>query len=183
MAEPDPRLPYPRAMRHYARALARLAQRNSSGFEAELAALEAMKDDPGVAAMVAQGVPVPDLFALAGHVARGRRHYAQRDFAGAIAEYRKAIAIEATIPYQEPPYWYFPVRQSLGAALLAAGKADEASEAFRGALLQAPKNAWALYGLSESEAALGNRLEAAAARRALAKAWLGDRRWLRLDRL
>ena len=183
MAEPDSRLPYPRAMRHYARALARIAQRNNSGFEAELAALEALKADPGVAAMVAQGVPAPDLFTMAGHVARGRRHYAQRDFAGAIAEYRRAIAIEATIPYQEPPYWYFPVRQSLGAALLAAGQAAEASDAFRGALLQAPKNAWALYGLAQSEAAQGHRLEAAAARKALAKAWLGDPRWLRMDRL
>lgn len=183
MAEPDARLPYPRAMRHYARALARIAQRDNAGFEAELAALEALKNDPGAAAMVAQGVPAPDLFTLATHVARGRQRYAQKDYAGAIAEYRKAIAIEATIPYQEPPYWYFPVRQSLGAALLAAGQAEEASESFRGALVQAPKNAWALYGLSESEAAQGHRLEAAAARAALKQAWLGDRRWLRLDRL
>lgn len=183
MTEPDARLPYARAIRHYARALARAQQRNTRAFETEIAAMTALKDDAGIAAMVAQGVPAPDLLQLAEHVARGRLHYARRDFTGAIEQYRKAVAIEATVPYTEPSYWYFPVRQSLGAALLSAGRAEEASEAFRGALLQAPRNAWVLYGLAQSEARLGHGAEAAAARRALKGAWLGDPRWLRLDRL
>ena len=46
-----------------------------------------------------------------------------------------------------------------------------------------PNNGWALYGLQRSEAMQGKRLEAAAAGKALSKAWLGDRRWLRIDRL
>jgi tetratricopeptide (TPR) repeat protein len=183
MAEPDARLPYPRAIRHYARALARAQQRDSKGFEAEIAAMNAFKSHEGIAAMVAQGVPAPDLVQLAEHVARGRLHYARGEFAAAVEQYRKAAAIEATVPYTEPNYWYYPVRQSLGAALLAAGQAEAASEAFRGALLQAPKNAWALYGLSQSEAKLGHGAEAAAARRAYREAWRGDPRWLRLDRL
>jgi tetratricopeptide (TPR) repeat protein len=183
MAEPDARLPYARAIRHYARALARAQQRDGTGFEAEIAAMNAFKGDEGLAAMVAQGVPAPDLLQLAEHVARGRLNYARGDFAAAIEQYRKAAAIEATVPYTEPSYWYFPVRQSLGAALLAAGQTEAASEAFRGALLQAPKNAWALYGLAQSETKLGHGAEAAAARRAFKDAWLGDPRWLRLDRL
>jgi tetratricopeptide (TPR) repeat protein len=183
MAEPDARLPYPRAMRHYARALARAQQRDSKGFEAEIAAMNDFKSHEGIAAMVAQGVPAPDLVQLAEHVARGRLHYARGEFPAAVEQYRKAAAIEATVPYTEPNYWYYPVRQSLGAALLAAGQAEAASEAFRGALLQAPKNAWALYGLAQSEAQLGHGAEAAAARRAYKEAWRGDPRWLRLDRL
>lgn len=183
MTEPDARLPYPRAIRHYARAVAFAQRRDGKGFEAEIAAMNAFKGDAGLAAMAAQGVPAPDLLKLAEHVARGKFHYARRDYAAAIEHYRQAVAIEATVPYTEPSYWYFPVRQSLGAALLAAGRADEASDAFRGALLQAPKNAWALYGLSQSEARLGHGPEAAAARRALKQAWLGDPNWLRLDRL
>jgi tetratricopeptide (TPR) repeat protein len=133
--------------------------------------------------MVAQGVPAPDLLGLAEHVARGKLHYAKGEFAASIEHYRKAAAIEATIPYTEPSYWYYPVRQSLGAALLAGGQAEAASEAFRGALLQAPMNTWALCGLAQSEAKLGHGAEAAAARQAYRKAWRGDPRWLRLDRL
>jgi tetratricopeptide (TPR) repeat protein len=183
MAEPDARLPYPRAIRHYARALARAQQGNDKAFEAEITAMNLLKGHDGIAAMVAQGVPAPDLLQMAEHIARGKRHYLRGQFAAAIEDYRKAVAIEATIPYQEPPYWYFPVRQSLGAALLAAGQKQAARDAFRGALVQSPGNAWALYGLAQTEASLGNGLEAAAARRSLAKAWLGDPRWLRLDRL
>ena len=183
MPAPDARLPYARAIRHYARALARAQQRDDKGFEAEIAAMNQLKDHAGMAAMVAQGVPAPDLLQLAEHIARGKRHYLRGQYAAAIEDYRQAVAIEATIPYQEPPYWYFPVRQSLGAALLAAGQKEAARDAFRGALIQAPDNAWALYGLAQAEASLGNRLEAAAARRSLARAWLGDPRWLRLDRL
>lgn len=183
MAEPDARLPYARAMRHYARALARAQQRDAKGFEAEITAMNVFKGDEGLAAMVAQGVPAPDLLQLAEHVARGKFHYARGEYAASIEQYRKAAAIESAIPYTEPSYWYFPVRQSLGAALLAAGQAEAASEAFRGALLQAPRNAWALYGLAQSEAKLGHGAEAAAARRAYKQAWLGDPRWLRLDRL
>jgi tetratricopeptide (TPR) repeat protein len=183
MAKADARLPYPNAIRHYARALARAQQRDGKGFEAEIAAMNAYKGDEGLAAMVAQGVPAPDLLQLAEHVARGKFHYARGEFAAATEQYRKAVAVEAAVPYTEPNYWYFPVRQSLGAALLAGGQAEEASEAFRGALLQAPKNAWALYGLAQSEAKLGHGAEAAAARQALKQAWRGDPRWLRLDRL
>jgi Flp pilus assembly protein TadD len=75
------------------------------------------------------------------------------------------------------------VGQSLGAALLAAGKAEEARDAFRQALLVAPGNGWALWGLARSERALGHGLEARAAEAALSRAWLGDRRLLTLDRL
>jgi tetratricopeptide (TPR) repeat protein len=183
MAEPDARRPYARAMRHYARALARAQQRDGKGFEAEIAAMNAFKSHEGLAAMVAQGVPAPDLLGLAEHVARGKLDYARGNYPSAIEHYRKAVAVEATVPYTEPSYWYFPVRQSLGAALLADGQAEAASETFRGALLQAPQNAWVLYGLAQSEAKLGRGAEAAAARQAYKTAWRGDPRWLRLDRL
>src|SRR5690606_36146056 len=104
-------------------------------------------------------------------------------FEDAVAHYREAAAIEAGIPYMEPAYWPYPINQSLGAALIRAGRPAEASAAFRAALVQAPNNGWALYGLARSEAAQGHDLEAAAARRALTQAWLGDADWLTLDRL
>jgi tetratricopeptide (TPR) repeat protein len=136
-----------------------------------------------LADMVAQGVPAPDLIALAEASARGRLAFHERRYDDAVRHYRDAAAIEARIPYMEPSFWYYPVSQSLGAALLRAGRREEASQAFRAALVQTPDSGWALYGLAESEAAQGHELEAAAARRALQRTWLGDPAWLRLDRL
>ncbi len=183
MPAPDARLAYPTAMRHYARAIAYAQQRNRTGFERELAAMEKIRGSDAMKAMIDQGVPAADLVMLAEQVARGRLAFARGRYAEAIGFYRQAIDIEGRLPYQEPTYWYYPVKQSLGAALFQAKRYGEASEAFRGALVQAPNNGWALYGLKRSEAAQGHKLEAAAADKALAKAWLGDTRWLRMDRL
>lgn len=183
MPAPDPRLPYAVAMRLYARAVAKAQRRDSEGVERELAALTKLRTSRIFAGMIEQGVPAPDLLSLAEAVARGRLAYAEKRYDKAIGLYREAIALEAKIPYQEPPYWYYPVNQSLGAALYQAGLYDEASQAFRAALAQTPRNGWALYGLVESEKAQGHMLEAAAARQALQRAWQGDRAWLRMERL
>ena len=104
-------------------------------------------------------------------------------YARAAEFYRKAIAIEDRIAYNEPPWWYYPVRQSLGAALYRAGKYDEARDAFTGALVNSPNNGWALYGLAAAERALGRRPQAAAAQMALGRAWSGDPKWLKMERL
>lgn len=183
MPEPDARLAYPAAMRHYARAVAYARLRNRAGFDGEIAAMARIGSSGALKDMIAQGVPADELIRLAERVARGRFAAARGRPDDAVAFYRQAIEIEGRIPYQEPTYWYYPVRQSLGAALFQARRYGEASDAFRAALTQAPNNGWALYGLSRSEAAQGRKLEAAAADKALAKAWLGDRRWLRMDRL
>lgn len=181
--EPAGKLPYVAAMRHYARAIARAQQRNRRAFEQEIDALRALRDGGDFALMIEQGVPAPELLQLAELVARGRLAYAERRYADATELYRQAIAIEGALSYMEPPWWYYPVRQSLGAALYRAGRYEDAREAFRGALVQAPNNGWALYGLAVTERALSNRVEAAAAEHALSQAWLGNRKWLRMDRL
>lgn len=183
LPKPDARLPYVRAMWHYARGVAFARLNRPAALEAELAAMDRLTGDPGIKALEGQGVPGTDLIHLAQHVMRGRMAYSQGHYAAAAGHYRQAQAIEGTIPYQEPPYWYYPVGQSLGAALLAGGKAAEAREAFQQALLVAPGNGWALWGLAKSERALGHDLEARAAEAALDRAWLGDRRLLRLERL
>ncbi len=183
MPAPDARLPYANAMRHFARALAHAAQHNRTGFESEMADLAAQKADPGVKGLVDQGIPVPELIALAEDVARGRRAMADKRFRDAAGHFRAAAATEAKISYMEPPFWYYPVRQSLGAALYLSGDHDGAIKSFRLALVQTPKNGWALYGLAKSEAAAGHRAESVAAQAAFRKAWVGERRWLKMDRL
>ena len=183
MPAPDPSLAYPTAMRHFARSIAYAGLRDRKAFDRELAVMARIRTSDAMKAMIDQGVPAGDLVSLAELVARGRFASAQGRTSDAIGFYRQAIEIEARIPYQEPPYWYYPVKQSLGAALFRARRYREASDAFRAALAQTPNNGWALYGLGRSEAAQGNKLEAAAADKALSKAWIGDRAWLRMDRL
>lgn len=183
MPAPDARLPYANAMRRYARAVAYAGKRDWKGYEAEMAALAALKSDPAVQGLVDQAIPVPELIAVAEDVARGRRSMAEGKFRQAATHFRAAAETEAKISYMEPPFWYYPVRQSLGAALYLAGDAEGASEAFRAALVQTPGNGWALYGLAKSEAAAGHKAESAAALAAFDKAWAGDKGWLKMERL
>jgi tetratricopeptide (TPR) repeat protein len=183
MPAPDARLPLPAAMRHFARATARAAQGDRAAFDTERAALMALKQHPGAATLTQQGLPMAAIVDVADHVAQGRWAMARRQYAQAATYFRAAAAIEATIPYMEPSYWHYPVNQSLGAALHLAGDHAGASAAFRAALAQTPRNGWALFGLATSETAAGHKPEAAAAQAAFRRAWAGDPKWLKLERL
>jgi len=183
MSAPDSRLPYVAAMRHYARATAYANLHNRTGFDREIAALVKLRQSGAFQPMIDQGVPAPDLLQLAETVARARFASSNGRMPEAIRLYREATVIEQRIPYMEPPYWYYPVHQSLGAALYRAGKYQEAQEAFTVALARYPNNGWALYGLAASERALGNKARAAATQVALNRAWIGDPRWLKMERL
>ncbi len=73
----------------------------------------------------------------------------------AVAWFRRAAAREDRLLYIEPPDWYYPVRHSLGAALLKAGRAVEAEAVYREDLQRFPANGWALTGLLQSLRAQG----------------------------
>jgi tetratricopeptide (TPR) repeat protein len=68
----------------------------------------------------------------------------------AVTHWQKAAELQDTLNYSEPADWYYPVRESLGAALLSAGKPAEAEQVFRADLLQNPRNPRSLFGLMES---------------------------------
>ena len=75
---------------------------------------------------------------------------AQGDRAAAIEAMKKAVAAQDALAYDEPPDWFFPVRESLGGALLRAGKPAEAEAVFREDLVRNPRNGRSLYGLWQS---------------------------------
>jgi tetratricopeptide (TPR) repeat protein len=176
-------LAYVEAMRRYARANAFAHRRDAKAFGSELAALDTLATSAEVKAMAEGGFPADGLIRLAGLVARGKQAQLAGHHAEAVKLYEQAEAIEATVPYSEPAYWYYPVAQSRGAALYQAGRYGEARDAFMKALFAAPNNAWALWGLSQAQRKLGNRVEALAAEMAFARIWQGEREWLRMDRL
>ncbi len=102
---------------------------------------------------------------LQGHLAESRR-----DWRTAIAAYRRAVAAEDRLGYNEPPDWLFPERERLGVVLLAAGRTAEAEATFRADLQAHPGNPRALHGLWQS--LLVRRVPAAAsARKMFDDAW------------
>lgn len=182
---PDPgnRLPYLKAMWHYARGAAYAKRKDLEAARAEADAITAIAREQNFSAMVDGGVPAPQLLDLAQRVIAGRVAQAQGDYQAAVTAFQKAATIEDDLPYLEPPYWYYPIRQSLGAALLQRGSPVEAERVFRDALEQFPNNAWALYGLREALKAQGNASAISEVDKRLGAAWAGERNDLSLSRL
>jgi tetratricopeptide (TPR) repeat protein len=79
-------------------------------------------------------------------------------------------AVEAS-PHPEPPPWYFPQRQALGAVLLDAGRPAEAEKVYREDLAKNPRNGWSLFGLAQSLRQQGRSRDAAFVERGFVQAW------------
>jgi tetratricopeptide (TPR) repeat protein len=79
----------------------------------------------------------------------------------AVASLREAVRLEDNLSYAEPPDWIMPVRHSLGATLIAAGRAAEAESVYRDDLARYPENGWSLHGLMRSLKMQDKKAEAA----------------------
>ena len=87
-----------------------------------------------------------EVLGVAAHVVDGRIAAAKGQKHAAIEHWAQTVAIQDTQNYDEPADCYYPVRESLGTALLAAGNAPEAERVFRVDLQQNPRNPRSLYG-------------------------------------
>jgi tetratricopeptide (TPR) repeat protein len=175
-ALPDPGSDYVlvKAMWHYARAVG-LARKGALGdSRKEIEAMGVIERTADFKALDEQGVPARDIVRTARAVALGRLADAGGDLPGAIKAYREAVAVQDALPYMEPPYWYYPVRQSLGVALLRAGRGEEAEQVFRESLARTPSNGWALRGLIEVYRKRGDAKALAATQRRFDTTWLGQ---------
>jgi tetratricopeptide (TPR) repeat protein len=180
---PDPRLRYVTAMYHFARAIAQAQLKSRRGFDAELDAMLKIGRETDWKPLTDGLVPVPALLEVAENVARGRLAMAEKRYADAVGFYRKGAEAETRVNYTEPPYWYYPVNQSLGGALYMTGDYEGAEAAFAAALTKYPGNAWALWGLAETQRKTGDAPGATASMAAFEKAWLGPRNWLTMAKL
>jgi hypothetical protein len=111
------------------------------------------------------------ILALAGQVADARIAWARGDRDAAIAAWTRAAAAVDRVPYDEPPIWFYPIRESLGAALLSSGRMADAERAFREDLARHPRNARSLFGLHAALVKQGRDGDAAWVRRAFDEAW------------
>jgi Tfp pilus assembly protein PilF len=83
--------------------------------------------------------------------------------------------------YHEPPDWYYPMRESLGATLLRAGQAAEAEKVFRDDLNRNPRSPRSLFGLWKALEAEQKPADADWARRSFEAAWRGGANQLRIE--
>jgi tetratricopeptide (TPR) repeat protein len=94
--------------------------------------------------------PARDLLKIAKALLRGEMAYRADEVASAVLAFEEAVALQDALPYTEPPFWYYPTRQSLGAALLASDRVAEAQAVFQEDLKQYPMNGWSMFGLAEA---------------------------------
>jgi tetratricopeptide (TPR) repeat protein len=183
LPEPAADLPYLQVAWRYARGVAFAQSGNLEAARAQVAEIDRILSTADYSAFNAWGIPAKDVGRIAAYVVRARIAQGAKDLDGAVRELQAAVAIQDTLPYMEPPYWYYPVRQTLGAVLLLKGDAQGARDAFRDSLAKTPNNAWSLYGLRQTFEQQGLAAEAREADKYLARAWSGDRKRLDLQRL
>jgi tetratricopeptide (TPR) repeat protein len=123
------------------------------------------------------------MFAVARPLLDGRIAAAAGDKETAIRHYRIAVAAEDLLAYDEPPTWYYPVRETLGAALLAAGDAAAAEQVFRDDLRYNPRNGRSLFGLWKAIEAQGRKADAARAAAEFRRVWSVSDVTLRIESL
>jgi tetratricopeptide (TPR) repeat protein len=173
LPDPGPDFVLVKAMWHYARAIGFARKGALADSQKEIDALGAIERSADFKPITDWAVPAKEIVHTARAVASGRLADARGDLAAAITAYQEAVAVQDALPYTEPPYWYYPVRQSLGAALLRAGQLDAAEQAFRASLARTPSNGWALSGLMEVYRKRGDAAALAATRKRFDTTWLG----------
>jgi tetratricopeptide (TPR) repeat protein len=171
MPDPGPTLPMVRTAWLYARAMAAAAAGDVPKAEALRGQYAAARDALGAAVMVGPQNSAAALFAVATQVLEARVAKARGDRKAALESWTKAVAAEDALAYDEPASWYYPVRESLGAALLADGQAAEAEAVFRADLAVNPRNGRSLCGLAAALKAQKRTADAAWADAQFAAAW------------
>ena len=144
LPQPDPKLKILTAMYHFGRGVAQAALGQAVPAEQERTAYVAAK----------RGVPADtpwafnkagDMFAVADAVLDARLAAAKHDLQASIIAWKRGVAAEDKLSYDEPPDWYYPVRESLAAALLKAHRMDECERVFREDNERNPINPRTLY--------------------------------------
>ena len=152
LSEPRPEsdLSFSNGLWHYARAIALVRTGDTDGAVAEHEALAVLKPSDAILFLDGVDFPASLLLEIADSLVSGEIARAQGDPDRAVAMFTEAVTLQDSVPYMEPPFWYYPTRQSLGNALLEAGDFEAAEDVFRADLEDYPRNGWSLFGLLKS---------------------------------
>jgi tetratricopeptide (TPR) repeat protein len=172
MPQPAEDLPYQVAIWHYARGLAALRQQRLPEAEQHHQALLAAREDPRISALLMwDRYSLQQMVQVAERVLAGEIAAARGDGDAAVTALREAVMLEDAIPYDEPPGWDAPVRQTLGAVLLELGQPGQAEAVYREELKRNPENGWSLFGLARALEAQGQASAAAEIDARFQQAW------------
>lgn len=168
---PDASLRYATAIARYARGVALARKGDLAAARRERDQLVPLRDTTEILFLDTNDYPAVTLLQIADALLEGELAMAAGSVDAAVGHFERAVALQDGLPYMEPPFWYYPTRQSLGAALLAAGRAGEAEAVYRRELEDYPHNGWSMFGLAESLAAQGRTDEAAEVREMFTHVW------------
>ena len=137
---------------HFARGMALAATGKVADAEAEYNTLARIRDATPADAVFSMPFnnKTRDVLGIAVNVLGAKIAMAKKDDKTAIAMLHEAVGLQDKLNYGEPPDWFFPVRETLGGALLASGNAPEAEKVFREDLDRNPRNPRSLFGLREA---------------------------------
>ncbi len=168
---PPADMPYLTGAWRYTRGLAFAATGRLKEADGELAELRAIQRAVPPERSLAAFFKTADMLRLAGEVLAGEIAVRRGENETAVRHLSEAVRIQDGHWFTEPPPWYYPVRQSLGAVLLQAGRPAEAEIVYREDLRRSPENGWSLFGLAQSLRAQGRAGDAAAINERFRKAW------------
>ena len=163
-------MPMTTFMRDYAQGVALAATGALDEARANLARMQAQRETGELDAVMDRQGDIANLLSeIAVQLVEAEIARAEGDDAGEIEHLKAAIAAQDALPYTEPPFWHFPVRQALGSAYLRMDQPDLAQVAFEEDLVNFPNNGWSLFGLKQALEAQGEPSDALA--QAVAQAW------------
>jgi tetratricopeptide (TPR) repeat protein len=163
---------FTRGVWHYARAMAFVAKDRLAEAEQELGKLKEKLADPSLQGPTTFSINTgAAILRIAPEVVAGEIAARRKDWDRATLHLDRAVRFEDALVYQEPADWHAPVRQTLGAVLLEAGRPDEAEAVFWEDLKKNPDNGWSLFGLTQALEAQGKKDDAARVKARFEKAW------------
>lgn len=182
--------PEPRAERklfhafwHFARAMAFAGQSKLDEAAAEQKQFESLRTALPADSLYLINNKSSDILALAAATLEAQLAWARGDKEQSVQAWRRAVEREALLQYDEPPPWFYPVRQSLAAALLRNGQVTEAEVVFREAIDKRPRDGRLLFGLWQTLVEQKRADEAALVEQQFKAAWTDATVKLRLEDL
>ncbi|MBT8472783.1 MAG: tetratricopeptide repeat protein [Marinicaulis sp.] len=174
--DPGDAMPFLHGVWHYMRGDAYVKTGDIDAANAEVEAISKVIAEYDMSALTDGGVPALDILNIARLtiIARAAAHDGAYDTA--VEAMEEAVALQDAIAYTEPPYWYYPAKQTLAAMLLKAGKTERAEALFLESLTKSPNNAFVLHGLHEVYKAQGDKNGAKYAKGLFKDAWLGGKK-------
>ena len=159
-SKPAPEFKYSQGIYHYAKGMAYAAGGELQKAREEQSQILPLKESKEVKIIIKGGQPSGLLLEIASELLMGQIAFSNNNFSIASRHFEAAVNLQDSLPYTEPPFWYYPARQSLGNSLMKEGKISAAENVYRRDLQDYPRNGWSLFGLSLALEAQGKTEEA-----------------------